>query len=260
MAVAQNIHLTHSTVTNATPSPEMSPRYSHVTTDRVVSALAETGWHYSSGSARWTRNPERARFAAHVLRFWNPNLPKLRDGHIEAVVINSHDGTTAFELGIGAYRVACANGLVIRSSTLGAVRLIHSGLTIERVMKASRRVIDAAPRAAEVIERWREKRLTPIEQVALAQRCAKVRWEDRLRSIDVSDWLNPQRAEDDSNDLWTSFNRIQERVIRGGAFVGLASSRPGEGDRIARATRVRGALRQVRLNEAMWQVAEEFAA
>jgi hypothetical protein len=238
----------------------MSPRYSHVTTDSVVTALAAAGWTYSSGTARMTRKPERARFAAHVLRFRNPSIPKLRDGLIEAVLINSHDGSTAFELGIGAYRLACANGLVIRSSTLGAVRLIHSGLDIERVMEASRRVIDSAPKAAEVIERWREKRLTVLEQIALAQRCARVRWGERLRSIDVSDWLNPQRAEDDSNDLWTSFNRVQERVIRGGAHVGLASHRPGEKDRIARASGVRGAIRQVRLNEEMWQVAEEFAA
>lgn len=260
MARATHIYLTHTAVTNSTPAPELSPRYSHVTTDSVVTALRESGWQYFDGTARIARNPDRARFAAHVCRFHNPSLPKLRDGLIEAVLINSHDGSTAFELGIGAYRLACANGLVIRSSTLGAVRLVHSGLNIDRVMEASRRVIEAAPKAAEVIERWREKRLTPIEQVALAQRAARARWGERLRSIDVSDWLNPQRVEDDSNDLWTSFNRVQERVMRGGAHVGLASHRPGEGDRIARASRVRGAIRQVRLNEALWQIAEEFAA
>lgn len=259
MARSTQIEVTHAAVVSTTSSPAMSPRYSHITTDEVVTALREAGWEYHSGSARLTRRPERAAYAAHVVRFRNDSLPTLRDGEIHAVVINSHDGSTAFELGIGVYRMACANGMVVRSSCIGAVRLIHHGLTIGRVLEASRRVIAAAPQAAEVVERWRGRRLTYAEQTGLAHRLAQVRWQDRLRSIvDVDDWISPQRSQDSGDDLWTSFNRIQERIIRGGSRINL-TSRPGEESRVVRASRVRGAIRQVRLNEEMWQIAEEFA-
>lgn len=260
MAAASHISLSHPTVSNDMASPLMSPRYTHITTDRIVQSLQETGWRYSGGTARLTRFPDRERFVAHVLRFTNPAIPDIKDGRIEAVIINSHDGSTAFEAAVGVYRMACANGLVVRSSTLGAVRLIHSGLTMDRVMGAAKAIIDRAPKAAEVIERWSKRTLTVDEQIALAKRCARVRWEDRLRSIDVQGWLTPRRPEDNAMDLWTSFNRVQECVMRGGVRISLASTRKGEGDRHQRAVPLRGAIRQVRLNEALWHVAEEFAA
>ena len=66
-------------------------------------------------------------------------------------------------------------------------------------------------------------------------------------------------------DLWTSFNRVQERVIRGGMDVTLrkpVTHEDGtEGHILStrRATAIRGAVKQVRLNEELFRIGEEFA-
>jgi hypothetical protein len=77
--------------------------------------------------------------------------------------------------------------------------------------------------------------------------------------------LRPQRAEDTSSDLWTSFNRVQERILRGGMEVTIrkpVTNEDGtEGHILStrRATAIRGAIKQVRLNESLFKIGEEFA-
>jgi hypothetical protein len=79
--------------------------------------------------------------------------------------------------------------------------------------------------------------------------------------------LRPQRNEDTGTDLWTSFNRVQERVIRGGMDVTLRRNRHNEAGELTdifestrKATAIRGAIKQVRLNQELFQIAESFAA
>jgi hypothetical protein len=80
--------------------------------------------------------------------------------------------------------------------------------------------------------------------------------------VDAGMMLMERRTEDVSSDLWTVYNRCQEAVLRGGMQVGLY--REGvmpspETVRFRKATAVRGAFRQVELNEKMWAIGEEFA-
>lgn len=53
------------------------------------------------------------------------------------------------------------------------------------------------------------------------------------------------------------FNRAQECVLRGG--IRVARYDEENGTSIRTAAPVRGALRQVQLNQRLWEVAEEFA-
>jgi hypothetical protein len=181
---------------------------------------------------------------------------------IEAVLLNSHDGSTSFELGFGIYRMACANGIVVRTATVGSVRLIHSGLNLDNVFNAARSLVDRAPEVASIIERWSNTNLDPDLALLMSSRMAKARWGSRFVEADL---LNPRRMEDTRNDLWTTFNRAQEAVLRGGMQVTL--SRPVEVDgevvRVVnttrRATAIRGALKQMRLNQELFAIASEYA-
>jgi hypothetical protein len=240
----------------------LSHRYSHIPTSTIVQTIREAGWEFTAGTARRTRTEERAIHAAHVLRFVNSNLPEVNGNRIEAVLLNSHDGSTAFELGFGIYRIACANGLVVRTATVGSVRLVHSGLNLDNVFTAARSLADRAPEVASTIERWSNTRLDHDLALQMSSRMAKARWGSRFVEADL---LSPRRMEDTTTDLWTTFNRVQESVIRGGMEVTL--SRPveveGEVVRVANTTRkataIRGALKQMRLNQDLFAIASEYA-
>ena len=256
------ITLTSAPVTTETQIEGLTPRYSHISTSRIADTLRQAGWEFSDGTTRRARTPERAAHAAHVLRFRNAAMPTINGNIIEAVVLNSHDGSTAFELGFGVYRIACANGLVVRTATVGSVRLVHSGLNLDNVFNAAKSLADRAPEVAATVERWSGTQLDHDLALQMSSRMAKARWGSRFVEADL---LAPRRMDDTRSDLWTVFNRAQEAVIRGGMDVTL--SRPveveGEGVRVVnttrRATAIRGALKQMRLNQDLFAIASEYA-
>ena len=66
-----------------------------------------------------------------------------------------------------------------------------------------------------------------------------------------------RRNADNGNDLWRTFNRVQENVIRGG----LHGWGRDANNRTRRVTtrEVRGIDQDVRLNRAMWMLTEKMA-
>lgn len=264
MYTATHITLDSAPVTTETQFGNLSPRYSHITSTRIADTLREAGWEFSQGTTRRARTPERAAHAAHVLRFRNASLPTINGNIIEAVMLNSHDGSTAFQLGFGVYRLACANGLVVCTQSIGSIRMIHSGLNLDAVFRAAATLTNRAPEVAATVERWSNISLDEEQQMSLIRKSLTARW-DNAAFADMNAMLRPQRAEDRGTDLWTSFNRVQERVIRGGMEVTLRkpiTNEDGtEGHVLStrRATAIRGAIKQVRLNETLFRIGEEFA-
>lgn len=266
MYTATHITLDSAPVTTETSIDGMSPRYSHITSTRIADTLRQAGWEFSDGTTRRARTPERAAHAAHVLRFRNAALPTINGNIIEAVMLNSHDGSTAFQLGFGVYRIACANGLVVCTQSLGMIRLIHSGLNLDAVFNAATKLTDRAPEVAATVERWSNTSLDHDLALQMSSRMAKARWGDRFVEADL---LAPRRMEDTRSDLWTTFNRAQESVLRGGMDVtlrrnlhvadGTVDGVTIESTTTRRATAIRGALKQMRLNQDLFAIASEYA-
>lgn len=261
MFTTTHITLDSAPVTTETQFGNLSPRYSHITSTRIADTLRQAGWEFSQGTARNARTPERRAHAAHVLRFRNANLPVINGNIIEAVVLNSHDGSTAFQLGFGVYRIACANGLVVCTQSLGAIRLVHSGLNLDAVFNAASKLTNRAPEVAATVERWSNTRLDLEQYMTLGNRLGQARWGERF--VEAPDILRARRPEDCRDDLWTVFNRGQESILRGGIDVTLRKSVVAEGEEATstrRATAIRGAMKQLRLNESLFEIAESFAA
>ena len=121
-------------------------------------------------------------------------------------MLNSHDGSTAVQLGFGVYRLACANGLVVCTANLGAIRLIHSGLNLDAVFNAATKLTDRAPEVADTVARWSGTQLDHDLALQMSSRMARARWGDRFVEADL---LAPRRSDDTRSDLWTVFNRAQ---------------------------------------------------
>jgi hypothetical protein len=258
------ITLDSAPVTTTHKRDGLSDRYSLIPTTEISDTLGDAGWEFVSGTARRTRNATRALTAAHVLRFTNPNLPEVNGNRIECVILNSHDGSTAFEMSFGVFRIACANGLIVRTASLGGFRLTHSSLKLINVYYAARTMTERAPEVAETIRRWQEIQLNGEQELSLIRKSLTARW-NNIAFADMDAIMRPQRSEDTGTDLWTAFNRIQERVIRGGMNVTLVKQVTNEDGTVGRelsrrrATAIRGAVKQVRLNETLFRIGEEFA-
>ena len=68
--------------------------------------------------------------------------------------------------------------------------------------------------------------------------------------------LQPRRREDGNNDLWSTYNRVQENLLRGG--LKDYSRRKPDGTRYPRMRAVAGLDETVRLNKALWQLVENI--
>ena len=62
---------------------------------------------------------------------------QLRDSIPEIVFLNSHDGTSAYQLRVGLYRVICTNGLIVSQGAFPMVRVHHRGDVVDAVISGA---------------------------------------------------------------------------------------------------------------------------
>jgi hypothetical protein len=245
-----------------------SSRYSFVPTSNIIDGMRLAGFNpYSAMQAR-SRTEGKKFFTKHVIRFRpeNTTLAQVGDTAVEAVLVNSHDGTSRYELSLGAFRLACLNGMMVAEGVAEIVRIRHTGNIIQNVIEATNNILLAAPKVVDAITNWKQIELSRPEQLILAEEAHSLRFQEGSPAPEVEKLLTVRRREDNSNDLWSTFNRIQENVVSGGLRLPTTSARIDEetGRYIAaRRTRTRavtGIGDNTKLNRSLWSLAEKMAA
>ena len=259
----QNRPLSNEEINNVAPSAfamepwvAQSQRYAFVPTSRVIDGMREAGFLPYNAAQSLSRTPGKQFFTKHIIRFRPENsaLSQVGDTAVEAVLVNSHDGTSPYELSLGAFRLACLNGMMVSEGLADLVKIRHTGNIIESVIENTRRILDAAPLVANAISRWKTIDLKPSEARILAEEAHSLRFEDGANAPVAEKLLQPRRLADNGTDLWTTFNRIQENVITGG----LRTTNPVTFRR-NRTRPVVGIAENTKLNRALWSLAEKMA-
>jgi hypothetical protein len=232
----------------------MSGRYRMVPTIEVVGMLRDRGFLPVRAEQSRARTPDRRDVTRHMVRFRHADhLSPLAVGAEapELVVVNSHDGTSAYRFMAGIFRLVCSNGMVVQSGDTGSIAVRHSGAADlrERVVDATFQIMDEAPRTLAKIERWKGIELTPPQREAYA---AALERKD-TRAIRPAQVLAPRRPEDRRSDLWATASVVQEHLLRGGDLVRAATGR-------WTTTRpVKSVGEDLRLNRALWTLTEKLA-
>lgn len=245
------------------PHESRSARYTYIPTAEIIKGMADAGFLPFKASQSRTRDAERANYTKHMIRFrqMGSNHGQIvGDVFPEVVLVNSHDGTSAYKLMAGFFRLVCSNGLIVADSLMGSVTVMHKGNVIEDVIKGSLSIASQTDKALDVIGNWKTLQLTNGEQSAFADAARTLRFGDSEGKVDTpitaEQLLRPRRYDDAGNDLWHTMNRVQENVIKGG----LHGVRRDNGRRRAVSTRqVKGIDQDVKLNKALWQLAERMA-
>jgi hypothetical protein len=224
----------------------------------------------------------KTEFTKHMVRLRHPDMMKTNSasGNIpEVVLINSHDGTSAYKLLCGIFRMICTNGLIAWDEKFGELSIHHKGNVVNQVIEGSFEIIGQSQKALGTIENWSALQLSAGEQVAFAEAAHTLRFADAEGKIDTpitaAQLLTPRRSEDRATtgnghgwsrpapDLYRTLNVVQENSIRGG----LSARRPSEVNlrgrmergRMVTSREVRGIDQDVRLNRALWQLADKMA-
>ena len=239
------------------PMQGVSDRYTFVPTARIVDGLRELDWVPVEVEEQRIRNELRRGFQKHLLRFRRvEQMATLDEWNVELVLLNSHDRGCAYQLHAGIYRRICSNGLVMSEGSFEAIRFRHSKLETDEVVRASFRLLEFVPKVGELVKRFRDRLLDAHESLELAHHAVLLRYPSLDASpVEPETLLKVRRDEDVSLDLWTTINRVQENLIRGG----VSDFRRDRRGRLRSVRALRGIDSKVGLNKQLWGLAEQLA-
>ena len=245
--------------------PGVSSRYTFVSTAQVVALLGAEGWEPVKASEQRVRLEDRIGFQMHEIRFarrvdLEAGAFQVGSTRAEMVLQNAHDGSRAYRIDAGLYRLVCRNGLTVSDADFAHVSIRHVDVSAEAFAQAAQAVAQNTPRALETVAKWQGVQLSQATRVDFARRAAALRWDaDQLvtKLLSPEKLLTPVRYGDAATDLWTTFNVIQEHLVRGGDRY-LAYT-DGMGIRRNRTRPVASLTEGQRINKALWSLAGEFA-
>jgi hypothetical protein len=229
-----------------------SSRYVYIPTVTVLDKLREEGFQPFMVCQTRVRDQDKKDHTKHMIRLRHASRIMDKEAN-EIILLNSHDGTSSYQMIPGVFRFVCANGLVVGES-MGDQKVRHSGShdVVDDVIEGAYEVLRQFERVDGQRDAMRSQILRPYEQMALAEAALTYRYDETKGAapITAAQLLTPHRIEDRSDDLWTTFNRVQENVIKGG----LRGKNKANRRTTTRA--VNGIDQDVKLNRALWVLAE----
>lgn len=228
-----------------------SQRYAYIPTATVLTELRKEGFQPFMVTQTRTRHEDRRDYTKHMIRLRHTSQINARGEANEIILLNSHDGTSSYQMLAGMFRFVCSNGLVC-GDTVADVRVPHKGDVAGQVIEGAYQVLHGFDRALESRESMQAITLDEGEAEVFARAALSLKYDDpdKPAPITESQILMPRRFDDRRPDLWSVFNRTQENLTKGGL-----SGRSANGRR--QQTRpVQGIDSDIRLNRALWLLAD----
>ena len=245
-----------------------SARYTYIPTSEILTGLRREGFLPMEVRQAGSRIEGKEEFTKHMIRFRHAGHHDLRAAGIqvgesipEIVLVNSHDGTSSYQLMSGLFRVICQNGLIAATATGGhSLRIPHSGDIMHQVIDGCVTILEDMPGTLEKVGHFQQLALAPDERRAFARAALQLRYEDatpeRPAPVNADTLLRANRHEDNQPSLWHTLNTVQENTVQGGQFFRTqdAAGRARKGH----TREVKGIDGNVALNRALWTLAEEM--
>ena len=264
-SIRANIPLTEDQIRTAVPSAfaeeahgSRSDRYAYIPTSEILAGLRLQGFEVFSAAQARCRTEDRRDHTKHLLRLRHVGdagrALALNDSLTEICLLNSHDGTSSYQMFAGVFRLACTNGLMVCDSTVGAIKIPHTGKVQDRVIDGAFEILDGCTRIVESQETMRSLTLDQDEQNLFASAALTLRYdESKAAPIQAEQLLRPRRMADKASDLWTTFNVVQENVVKGGVMGRTARNQRTSTREIT------GIDQNVKINKALWMLADGMA-
>lgn len=249
------------------PHPERSDRYSFVSTVDLLGTFEKLGWIPFSA-----KQHGQNQYGRHIIRLNNQDfgfLP-LKGDQVKPHILldNSHDGYTPASMHLGLFRLVCTNGLVIAIPGLSTqIKFRHIGVDRAELMELLSEAAEQYRNVGLHIGDMNNRILTNDEKEAFAIKAISLREPNRFINPDgtinlsgISNSMNPKallepvRPQDNASDLWTVFNLIQERTVKG-----LYERKSAKGKKSS-PREITNAARNLEFNKKLWSIAEEYMA
>jgi hypothetical protein len=238
------------------PYHSVSEKYRFIPTSAVLDRLLREGWLVTQAFENRVKLADKRGFTKHRLVLKHADSRPIADGSAPRIMLtNGHDRSSSYIIEAGFFRMICANGLVVSTGDFGRVSVPHVGNRdlAERVLEGTYRVVGDMEKISAKAQSMGQIMLSQSEQLVYAEAARTVRW-DGNAPVEAEQLLLTRRGADRTDDLWTTYNRVQENIIRGGLHGVNAKGK-------RHTTRgVNSINEDTRVNRALWQLAESMAA
>lgn len=254
----------------------LSDKYLYIPTFKLLEGLERTGFQIIGAKQARSRT-NTAEHGKHVVYLAHGDVKALTSVGDELPMLaltNSHNGLSAFAIDTAFFRLVCSNGLMMPTNSVSSARITHKKGMEQDVIEAAYKVIKSFPEQVKQIETMKKLILNKDEQRFLAESAAALAYDEKviadqaaLASRDeylgsVKDLpaklLMVRRHADRASDLWTTFNVIQENVIKGGLKVWTLNEE-GKATRGTRTRAVNSIDRDSKLNKELMALAQKMA-
>lgn len=229
-----------------------SDRYTYIPTITLLDNLRKEGFQPFFACQSRTRDEGKREHTKHMLRLRREGQIG-RDEVPEIILLNSHDGSSSYQMIPGMFRFVCTNGMVC-GQTFGEIRVPHKGDIVGQVIEGAYEVLEIFDRVQESSAEMKEMQLNQDEQRIMAVTALNLKYDESLEGKHIplapEDVLRVRREADKPADLWTTYQRVQENLIKGGLWC------KSEKGKFSRTRPVTGIDGDVKLNRALWNMAE----
>jgi len=245
--------------------PHLSNRYSFASTEELLHSFDSLGWKPTHA-----RQNGASPYSRHMVRLNNEEFGymKLKNDNVKPQIVldNSLNGSSPLQIHMGLFRLVCTNGLVIAIPGMyTSVKLRHVGIKMEELKELMRLVSDQYMTVHTHIDAMQNFKLNADQSEEFVFKAMAAREPHMFikedGSIDVkkassiinpTQILQPVRGEDKQEDLWTLFNIVQERLVKGDF------ERTTINGRKTNPRGINNASRNIDFNKKLWEVAESY--
>jgi len=202
-------------------------------------------------------------FSKHMVTFQNPDIMiKSKDGDDafpRIILSNSHDGLQAFKFSVGIYRLVCSNGLVVADEKFSDFKIKHKGYSFSELRDVVSQAVKDLPNKVEVLNKMKSKILNKEEKEKLALDAMLIRAgitpdSDKAKKFEydqetLEDILEPKREADKGDDLWRTFNVIQEKITQGDFHAAL------KGAKVRKVRKIKSFEKDLEVNKKLFKLA-----
>jgi hypothetical protein len=233
------------------PHHSRSDRYAYIPTVDVLNGLRKQGFQPFMAAQAVVRNKDKQEHTRHLLRLRHADTIKSADAAHEIILLNSHDGTSSYQMLAGAFRFVCMNGLVC-GDVEHNIRIPHKGRdAIDNVIEGAFTVLSSTKENGRIMEDMRTRNMSQREAEAFASAAIAYRF-DGNEVITPRQALTARRHEDNGTDQWSIFNTVQENLVRGG-MDGRSTN-----NRTRRVREITGMDKDTKLNSAIWTMMQSL--
>lgn len=185
----------------------------------AIKTFIGRGWNVVGGYEKRGKN---RKIQNHHIKMVHPDLAiKNNKGKNEACALlnisNSCNGSSPLDFNIGMYRQVCSNGMVAHTK-YSQGKINHTEKDLNDFNQIICNFEGKTQLVIDEFGKLKEKELSPQQMVEMAASAAELRFGEN-HDINIDQLLNSIREEDEGNDVWSVYNRIQENITQPGMIV-----------------------------------------